>query len=193
MSSEEVVELEVGKFYTGTRKFKKVVGKFHDGTRIPGGPYTLTQFVVAGFTAIFLNVTKPVWSPMAGGNPLFEIIVIIGLTIAVGWASGKIPATKRNPFTVALDVGKAVSAPAAGKLQGKVVKIRPPHRAYRREVTRRPAVIPALIAAVPEASPAAIEAPLDTETSIPVIEGPTPKIIVPTAFDRLRQQTQQNS
>ena len=47
--SDEKQQTEVARFYTRSRKFPRLIGRLHDGTKIPGGPYTVTQAIVAAY------------------------------------------------------------------------------------------------------------------------------------------------
>lgn len=179
---EPQVEQEVGRFYTQIRRFKKVIGRFHDGTKIPGGPYGLAQVAFAAIAGVALNLTRGIWTT---GNVLIDMVSIVLLTWAVAWISGKLPATKRNPATLLLDAGKAAVAPAEGKYQGKVTKLKPPHRAGT-PVRKRPPAAHDLPAREPLEDLEAVH-----EQALPVPSA-APRIVATTALDRLRQKTRQS-
>ena len=61
--AERDEEREVARFYTRSRRFPKFIGRLHDGTKIPGGPYTLTQGVVLAIVLVgavsYTHLTLP--------------------------------------------------------------------------------------------------------------------------------------
>lgn len=120
---------EVGRFYTQIRRFKKMLGRFHDGTPIPGGPYTLTQGIFGVVAMFVLMWTNPLWST---GADLLDLVLGLLIVWGVAWLSGKLPSTKRNMLIVAMDAGSAALAPLTGKYKGQPLKISPPHRAFVR-------------------------------------------------------------
>ena len=65
-------EREVARFYTRSRRFPKFIGRLHDGTKIPGGPYTLTQGVVLAIVLVVALMTQSVWGT---GSPIVDIPV----------------------------------------------------------------------------------------------------------------------
>lgn len=151
---------DVGRFYTQIRRFKKMLGRFHDGTPIPGGPYTLAQGIF-GVVAMFVLIwTNPLW---ATGVDLLDLVLGLLIVWGVAWLSGKLPSTKRNMLIVAMDASSAAFAPLTGKYKGQTINIRPPHRAFVRGQTtpRLPRLGPA--PAEPAVTVAEVEPP-----SVPV-------------------------
>ncbi|NWL10354.1 hypothetical protein DM794_06320 [Paenarthrobacter ureafaciens] len=117
------VTTEVGRFYTRARKVKKMLGRLHDGSKIWGGPYTLTQGgvgVVSGF--VILN-TNWLWTT---GMAIVDII-LGGLVVwGLAWFTGRLPSTNRNPALVMVDASGAVFRPATGSYRGESLSIREP-------------------------------------------------------------------
>lgn len=153
---------EVGRFYTQIRRFKKKLGKFHDGTRIPGGPYSMTQGLVALVFLFGLLWTHPLWTR---GQILSDLLMGALIVWGAAWLSGKLPVTKRNPLTVAVDAFSATVAPLTGKYQGIDVKIRPPHRAYNRGSRTRPQSVVSV--PIPDPVPQQHVEPQDPHTPVP--------------------------
>jgi hypothetical protein len=54
-------------------------------------------------------------------------VLLLG-TWAVMWSLGKVPLGARNPVKVASGVGRALLAPRTGRVGGRPVRIRGPHR-----------------------------------------------------------------
>lgn len=101
------------KWFTGARKFPQLIGRTPDGGKLPGGPYTITQVVVAVVGAVVLGNTVGFWARFSFvGN----LVVGPGVLIALVWAIGKIPFDKRNPAVVGAGwlraAGRLISVPA---------------------------------------------------------------------------------
>lgn len=168
---------EVGRFYTQIRRFKKMLGRFHDGTPIPGGPYTLTQGIFGVVAMFVLMWTNPFWST---GFELLDLVVGLLIIWGIAWISGKLPSTKRNMLIVALDAGSAAFAPLTGKYKGQSIKINPPHRAFVRGQTTFSA---------PRFDPAPVEAAIIVaEVETPNIPGRL-ELTTGSAVQRLLAQT----
>lgn len=169
---------EVGRFYTQIRRFKKMLGRFHDGTPIPGGPYTLVQGVFGVVIMFVLIWTNPLWST---GVDLLDLALGLLIVWGVAWLSGKLPSTKRNMLIVAMDAGSAALAPLTGKFKGQSIKISPPHRAFVR------------IQPTPKAPK---PVPVSTEAAVSVAEVEPPpapvrlELTTGSAVQRLLAQTQ---
>lgn len=151
-------EREVAHFYTGSRRFPKFIGRLHDGTKIPGGPYTLTQGVVLACVLILGLTTQGLWGT---GSPIVNIPLAFAVAWAAAWGAGRIPATRRNLLSI---IGSSISAmtrQAAGRYRGEALKIRAPHYAGGR----------ATIAGSVEAIAIL---PLEDDTA-PTVEAPAPQ------------------
>jgi len=73
--SDEKQQTEVARFYTRSRKFPRLIGRLHDGTKIPGGPYTVTQAIVAAVVLALGLVTRGLWGT---GTILVDIPIVDG-------------------------------------------------------------------------------------------------------------------
>ena len=121
--SEQAVQ--VGRFYTATRRIQTLIGELN-GTRLPGGPYTLVQFTV-GIGALIVGylLTKVV----STGWGVLDVVVVAGAGWGAALLAGKVPHTRRNPLWVIRDAVGAVGAPAQGRLGGAAFVPARPHRA----------------------------------------------------------------
>ena len=122
--AEHDEEREVARFYTRSRRFPKFIGRLHDGTKIPGGPYTLAQGVVLAIFLIGTLVTQGLWGT---GSPIVDIPIAAGVSWAAAWGAGRIPATRRNLLSVISSGLAAMTRPAAGRYRGETLRVRPPH------------------------------------------------------------------
>lgn len=116
---------DVVKWYTRARKFPQLIGKTPDGTRIWGGPYTVTQAVAAGGLAFVLYNTMGLWGQFGFLGNLFVFITAVVVVVKV---LGQIPLGSRNPLLMAAGLSRAFTAPTTGRLGGRPVRIKPPHR-----------------------------------------------------------------
>ncbi|MFK0074640.1 hypothetical protein [Arthrobacter woluwensis] len=108
---------EVIRFWTLARKFPKMFGRFHDGTRIPGGPYTSTQggvfFVIAGG----LVFTRDYW---CGGNIIVAVLLGLVVGAVAGFLAGLLPIGARSPLV--LLVGFVKSLIARPRFEGAAIQ-----------------------------------------------------------------------
>lgn len=124
-------DLDVVKWYTRARKFPQLIGKTPDGTRLWGGPYTVSQLVGGGSVAFIGLRTMSLWADFGLlGNLLFLGLLTYGTVLLLG----RIPVGSRNPLAVAAGTYRAVAAPATGRLGGRPVRIRRPHKLQHRLV-----------------------------------------------------------
>jgi hypothetical protein len=124
MSDEK--QTEVARFYTRSRRFPRLIGRLHDGTKIPGGPYTVTQGIVAAVLLALGLVTRGLWGT---GTVLVEIPTVLLVAWGGAWGAGRLPTTRRNVGSILLGAVGAVFSPAAGKYQKQTVRLRPRHYA----------------------------------------------------------------
>ena len=76
---------EVVKWYTRARKFPTLIGKTPDGTRLPGGPYTITQVLVGGALAVLL--ASPPWWWTRFFDPMTNVaifVLVVGAIVSIG-------------------------------------------------------------------------------------------------------------
>jgi hypothetical protein len=131
---------EVVRWYTRARKFPQLIGRTPDGRRIPGGPYTFTQAVGAG-VVLLAGVNTMGWWARYGliGNGLLLLGVAYGVVLGLG----RIPVGSRSPLAVASGGVRALAAPRVGRLAGRSVRLRRPHRVRCRLVTlSSPRILP---------------------------------------------------
>lgn len=114
------------RFYTTIRRIPLLIGKAGN-TQLPGGPYTPAQFGVGLIVLVVGYQTMPLWGPMVGRFPLVRLIALLIATVFIVWASGQLPTSKRQLHNLAIDGFGAVVAPAAGKLNGRAVRLTAPH------------------------------------------------------------------
>jgi hypothetical protein len=125
------------KFFTVARRFPQMIGRTPDGARIPGGPYSFTQVIVAAVLLIVGVKTKPLWTT---GGGLQDIVFLLTGTWGAVWVLGKLPLGTRNPFMVAAGVFRGASAPQLGRYRGQPVgktTVLKPHRVRSRVVVLR--------------------------------------------------------
>lgn len=116
-------DARLAKWFTTARRFPQLIGRTPDGTHLPGGPYTITQLVVAVVLVLLLWNTTGIWARFGfGGN------LIVGPAILIGgvFAAGKLPFGMRSPAVVAAGWMHATSRTIAPPVP---VRLRPPHRA----------------------------------------------------------------
>lgn len=170
---------DVGRFYTRSRRFPKLIGRLHDGTRIPGGPYTVTQAILGAVAFGVANLTRSVWGT---GSILLDLPVAVGAAWGIAWVAGRIPATRRSLLSVIAGAVRAYTRPGDGSYRGRTYVAR---RASYAEGT---AAISSLGTAVAEPSTVRTEPPSVPATSEPFAQ-PDPVCRKPmTAVERLLEQ-----
>jgi hypothetical protein len=114
---------EVIRNYKAARRFPQVVGRFPDGKRIPGGPYTVVQ--VVGFFAVLglLYLTRSVWMVFGVGA---NLVVAAAPLLVVVFVLGRVRPDVRNPVTLAVGLARAATAPRIAKIDGRPVRRRRP-------------------------------------------------------------------
>lgn len=116
---------EIARFYTRSRRFPKMIGRMTDGSRIIGGPYTMTQVCIGGGVLMILLMTRTVWTT---GVMLLDLVIVGGLAWGVTWLVGLIPITRRNLLSVLLSAVSAMFKPVAGTYKGRVPHLGNAHR-----------------------------------------------------------------
>lgn len=108
---------QVGRFYTGVRRLQIVIGTWHDGTPIPGGPYTLTQIMAMVIVGLAGWFTQDFWDV-----PFIVFVVFwLATTVGVGLLIGKLPAGKRSLVNFLNCLGRLISRPALGRWKSRPV------------------------------------------------------------------------
>lgn len=166
--AEESDQSEVSQFYTRTRRIPKFIGKFTDGTNIPGGPYTLTQGVALVLAVVLGFMTRPVWSV---GMMLVDLVLMFAAAWGTALLVGRIPQQRRNLLSVIGGHLSATVKPPEGRLHGKKLKLPKPHGVRAKGAVIDPndpytAARPAPAAPVVAAN-AAAPSPAEPETPAP--------------------------
>ncbi|MFD0260999.1 hypothetical protein ACFVH7_22380 [Kitasatospora indigofera] len=104
----------IGRSYTKARRHPWVLGKIGDW-RIPMGPYTPPQLVVASVGAFALIKTVSWWAPVVGPVPVLVWAVSI-------WAARHSRIAGRSPFLVAADAAALLFSPRGGRIGGRAVR-----------------------------------------------------------------------
>lgn len=118
-------EQSVVRFYTQARKIPYLLGKIGD-FKLPGGPYTLTQGVVAFIVAWIGKATMPMW---AGGMiTIVAWIPVLLIALACGYIAGRIPFKGRNPLMLLWGLVGYATAPSWGTQAGRPVRMGPSRR-----------------------------------------------------------------
>lgn len=129
---------EVARFYTRARKFPKLIGRLHDGTRIPGGPYTMSQVIALVVLTTGAMLTRGLW----GTSVLFDLIVSLAVGIGGAFLLGLLPSQQRNLLSLASGLARATGSSAAGNYNGRTVQLRAPSHAKGRVSVNVPGVAP---------------------------------------------------
>jgi hypothetical protein len=158
-SSEQLV----GRCYTAARRYPLQVGRFANGGRIPGGPYTMTQLAVMIGLFVVLVVTRPVW----GGHGLLDIVVVLVVPYAAGWGICRVQIDHRNPLAAFASLSGALFSPPAGRIAGRPWRARP--------ACRLAPLITVHVQAAEQAAPARARSghahSLGSGTAAPVVSG----------------------
>jgi hypothetical protein len=158
-----------------------MIGRLNDGTRIPGGPYTLTQAGVAAVAFLLAMITRGLWG---SGNILVDLPVTLGVTWGATWIIGRIPTARRPLLNVAAGAFEAVVAPSAGTYRGRKFELRKPHLAggrapvldipaagARTAAPAAPAPKPAPTATTTTPTPTPAAAPVPAPAAAPAVSG----------------------
>lgn len=145
---------DVVKWYTRARKFPQLLGKTPDGTRLLGGPYTITQAVGGGLVFWVGLKTMSLW---ANYGLLGNTFALVTATAGTVFGLGQIPLGSRNPFNVAIGLFRAMGAPRSGRLGGRPVRVRRPHQVRHRVAVALPEITQAARPQQTAAAPAAVQ------------------------------------
>ncbi|RIQ33615.1 hypothetical protein [Jiangella rhizosphaerae] len=127
--AEDPEDLETVKYYTRARKFPQLLGRMPDGTKIPGGPYTVQQLIAAILIIVVGGLTIDTWGVFGVfGN----IALLFGAAFGAVFLIGRLPMNGRNPLYALLGLYRVLNAPASGKYQGRPVRFRRPRRVRHR-------------------------------------------------------------
>ena len=73
---------ETGRFYSSIRRIPTTLYRLPDGTRVPGGPYTLVQGVGGAITVALLWAVRGSWTT---GFDLLDFAGALAAGLAVTW------------------------------------------------------------------------------------------------------------
>ncbi|WP_438816551.1 hypothetical protein, partial [Streptococcus agalactiae] len=73
---------ETGRFYSSIRRIPTTLYRLPDGTRVPGGPYTLVQGVGGAITVALLWAVRGAWTT---GFDLLDFAGALAAGLAVTW------------------------------------------------------------------------------------------------------------
>lgn len=110
----------VGRCYTRARRLPLMIGRMPGGRgQLWGGPYTLSQFAVAGACLLVLWQTHVLWAHFGTvGNAL----VLLGVPAVAAWAARRARIEGRDPLRAAVGVARFIAAPAQGRVAGRAWK-----------------------------------------------------------------------
>jgi hypothetical protein len=111
--------VQTGRFYTAARKFQQLIGVTPAGETIPGGPYTVTQFIVGIVVLVLGFLTRPLWSQSELTDVLFIVMAAVGATYAVG----RMPRSRRSIINLINCWITLITRPRTGTYQGKKMPI----------------------------------------------------------------------
>ena len=109
-------QVQTGKFYTSARKIPQLIGVTPTGEKIPGGPYTVTQFALGILVLVLGFVTRPIWG---SGDIFSEILILLAVTVGVIYGAGKMPRTRRSPLNLMNCTMSLFGRPVTGKYRGR--------------------------------------------------------------------------
>lgn len=109
----------VGKFYTAARKFKQLIGQLPDGTTIPGGPYTLTQFVPGLIIVVLFGLKAWIFGFGSMLAFLLQAGIIALIVVSSVFMLGKLPPTRRSIFHLISTYPALVTSSRYGYWAGK--------------------------------------------------------------------------
>lgn len=125
MAEQHVDQGEVVKYFTRARKFPMLLGRMPDGTKIPGGPYTVQQLLAAIAVLTGGSLSMGWWGIFGGiGN----VVLLLGAAFGAVFVVGRIPLHGRNPFYAVAGLYRAMNAPSTGRYQGRPIRLRRPRR-----------------------------------------------------------------
>ena len=149
--------VQTGKFYTAARKFQQLIGVTPTGEAIPGGPYTVTQFVVGIVVLVTGFITRPIWSQ----GTIADVLYIAAATIGITYGVGKLPRSRRSIINLINCCITLMSRPRTGKYRGRGIP-----NSYSRTTARRANKIPSDATALRDAARDDQNAPTVRQTPI---------------------------
>jgi hypothetical protein len=148
--------VQTGRFYTAARKFQQLIGVTPAGETIPGGPYTVTQFIVGIVVLVLGFITRPLWSQGELTDVLFIAVAAVGATYAVG----KMPRSRRSIINLINCWITLMTRPRTGTYRGKAMPT-----SYSKTKRRPTRTSTTRTAAVPAAETTMKDSPEETTTT----------------------------
>lgn len=114
---------EVARWYTRARRFPQLIGRLHDGRRIPFGPFTYLQIGAGGAVGVVMSQTSGLWGRDLMFNATMTVIAIAVTLFVIG----QVP-PGRNPLLQVAGLGRllftrhgheAVQLPRPGQVHGR--------------------------------------------------------------------------
>lgn len=108
--------LEMMRWYTRALRIPRLIGKLPSGERIKGGPYRLSQAVVAGGIVAVGAVTMSWWGPLlSGAGPSFFVNwgTLLGVAAAAGYAIRYMPSSTVSPLLLVSGSARLAMRPGA--------------------------------------------------------------------------------
>lgn len=116
----EEQEQDSGRFYR-IKRFVRYIGRLPDGTKLPGGPYTLTQGAVGVLAGFLLIQTNGIWTR---GSFLLDFPIGGLLAWGLVFLTGRIKTGNQSPILLLGGLYTAYTSPAEGTVGDK--PYRPP-------------------------------------------------------------------
>ncbi len=107
---------ETGRFYSSIRRIPTTLHRLPDGTRVPGGPYTLVQGVGGAVAVALLWAVRSAWGT---GADLLDFAVAVAAGAAVTWLLRFAPDNLHELGLIITGAGLAWSKPPQGRYQGQ--------------------------------------------------------------------------
>ncbi|MGF0118761.1 hypothetical protein ACQFYA_20910 [Promicromonospora sp. Marseille-Q5078] len=124
-------ETEAARWFTRARRIPILIGRAHDGSRIPGGPYTIGQVIAAAIALFVMWKTATLWAHFGWvTNATVFIGVVAGVVILVG----KLPRGGRNPLSWAAGFLALYLRTPGGTVGGRPLRVTPPRKVQHRIV-----------------------------------------------------------
>lgn len=112
-------DVEVIRYYTAARRIPIAFGRFRDGMKIPGGPYSGTQLAAA----VTVFVIGQILLPLLNVNIVLALFVNLIAAWGAALLMGSLPTSFRNPVMVASDALYAMSLTGAGSYRGRRILV----------------------------------------------------------------------
>ncbi len=108
-------QIQTGRFYTAARKFQQLIGVTPAGEAIPGGPYTITQVIVAVVILAGGFLSRPLWSV----DVVADFLIIAAATVGITYIAGRMPRSRRSIINLMNCWAELMLRSRHGKYRGK--------------------------------------------------------------------------